>query len=221
MEGFLMHLLAALALLLQDKTAEETFKKIEETVQNAKTVRIKFKLEGALKDGQGKEKRIDKSGTLVFGDRNKLHITISDGINPVQIFSMISDGKTTRTVMTGAIITQETPSDLNRNFLRSLVRGGNVANLISTVGVQWDDETVLGTIYRVSDFEMSKDDRGAKALKYKMNGKGATLRYDPKTLLVLSRKLAEEDGGEVLETYEEFTLNGDIPEEKFKLPADK
>jgi outer membrane lipoprotein-sorting protein len=204
--------------LLQDKTAEETFKKIEEAVQNAKTVRIKFKLEGVLKDGQGKSNRINKSGTLLFRDGNKLRVSISDGNDQVL---MISDGKTTRTEMTGAIITQESPSDLNRNFLRSLIRGGNVANLISTVGLLWNDEPALGTIYRVSDFETGEDGREANSLKYKMNGKEASLRYNPKTLQVLTRRLTEEDGGEVTKTYEQFILNADIPDEQFKLPAEK
>ncbi len=38
-----MNLVVALVLLLQDKTAEETFKKIEEMIFNAKAVSVQFK----------------------------------------------------------------------------------------------------------------------------------------------------------------------------------
>lgn len=41
-----MNLLMAVVLLLQDKTAEETFKKIEEMIEKAKSVSVQYKVEG-------------------------------------------------------------------------------------------------------------------------------------------------------------------------------
>jgi len=51
--------------------------------------------------------------------------------------------------------------------------------------------------------------------------------YDPKTLKLLKRyyQIRERDGGPVrstlVETYDDFALDVDIPDEKFKLPEEK
>ncbi len=46
-------LLAAAVLLLQDRAADEAFSKIEDAVEKAKTLRVKFKVE--LDEGHGGE----------------------------------------------------------------------------------------------------------------------------------------------------------------------
>jgi hypothetical protein len=50
------------------------------------------------------------------------------------------------------------------------------------------------------------------------------LWYDPKTFGITKRTIDAVHGGTrrfVTETFEEFTLNADIPDEKFKLPEEK
>jgi outer membrane lipoprotein-sorting protein len=57
-----------------------------------------------------------------------------------------------------------------------------------------------------------------------MTGADVRLWYDPKTLKLLKRTVdfgKKDSQGTIRESYEEFTLNADIPEEKFKLPAEK
>src|SRR2546427_1349832 len=77
-----MYLLLAASVLLQDKTAEETFKKIEEQFEKAKTisVRLKIKVEEehtsvVFLAGEGNKFRIEESQV----DGKRLTITIFDG----------------------------------------------------------------------------------------------------------------------------------------------
>jgi hypothetical protein len=66
-----MNLLLAAVLLTQDKTAEETFKKIEETILKATTVSIKFKLEAIVKK-KGIEMAQTVEGTVHLKEGNRL-----------------------------------------------------------------------------------------------------------------------------------------------------
>src|SRR6185295_19771102 len=88
-----MNFLVALVLLLQEKTAEETFKKIEETITKSKTVRVKFEV--TRKTG---EETVEASGTLLLKEGNKarqeLLVVYPGNIIVKQI--IVSDGTNVR-----------------------------------------------------------------------------------------------------------------------------
>src|SRR5947209_16334894 len=81
-----MTFLTALALFLQDKTAEETFKKIEEKIGQAKSLRVKFNSEEEIS-----ERRKGPSGILLLKSGNRARLT-KNPTTPSESWS-VSDGK--------------------------------------------------------------------------------------------------------------------------------
>src|SRR5262245_51514207 len=54
--------------VLQDKSAEETFKKLEETIEKAKTVNVKYQLKGSSPRGQDRTTYTAEGSLLLKGD---------------------------------------------------------------------------------------------------------------------------------------------------------
>src|SRR5436190_9994350 len=67
-----MILLVVLGLFLREKSAEEAFKAIEETVARAKTVGVEFEV--SMKSGND---TFDSSGTLLFKEGNRAHLGVT------------------------------------------------------------------------------------------------------------------------------------------------
>jgi len=115
-----MSLLLGAALLMQDKSAEETFKKIEERIERAKTLDVKFKFElsvtGAKSTSQG-------GGSLTLKEGNKFKVT---GFRSGQKdeFEMVSDGKKMLRTPFGDSTPTETPANLGRLITGGLARLG-------------------------------------------------------------------------------------------------
>lgn len=125
------------------------------------------------------------------------------------------------------------PPSLGRGFLVSSIR----ASIMMSVGwsqlgrpkVSTEDcEKYLANPVAVSDVQEAPDDNKVKTLTYKIKvrpGHTASIKvwYDPKTFVLQKRTIRDEDrdSGTVTETFDEFTLNADIPDEKFKLPEEK
>lgn len=77
------------------------------------------------------------------------------------------------------------------------------------------------TAVPVSYFSIGKDDNGESFLKFKLQGRDreptdVNLWYDPKTYTPLRRA-----GNGSTETYTDFVFDGNVPDEKFRLPEDK
>lgn len=202
--------------LLQDKTAEETFNKIEESIQKAKTLRITFKLEQVLKEG--KADKIEKSGTFLLKQGNKANLRIKEkGSNTL----LVSDGHLMKIIPKDvSALALETPKDLNANLLRRMLREGNAAPLLDVLGPL---ETTLPQTKQptpASDFTFGEDKDGIRVLKYRVGAVGAQLRYDPKTLRVWGLILSDQESGRVIETFEEFELNATIPDDEFAVVPD-
>jgi outer membrane lipoprotein-sorting protein len=226
-----MTLLLAAALFTQDKTAEETFKKIEEQIQTAKTLSIKFKV-----DAKEKQKGMTLTGTAFIRDGNKFSISARmKDQGREEEFSVISDGKQLqRKASTAEPETRDTPKDFVPRFETSFIRTGIILAVMSTLRpstVEGKEGQDLKKLFSVTDFKNGDDVEGAKTLSYTLRfpetkpdlSGSCILRYDPVTLKVLGRTLTMTGRGAdatvFTETYEDFALNADIPDEKFKLPG--
>jgi hypothetical protein len=87
-----MNIFFATALLLQGQTAEETFKKIEESIDKAKTVSVKFKFVSDTRKG-GVEEKAEASGTMLLKDARKVNVAMKTLQNGQEMdVSIVSDG---------------------------------------------------------------------------------------------------------------------------------
>src|SRR5438094_617194 len=87
-----MNLLLVLACLAQDAPAEEAFKKIEESIEKAKTVRVKFKLEGhGAKEGPDRDLKATGSLWLKEGNRVRVELKAFAGGKEHEM-TAVSDG---------------------------------------------------------------------------------------------------------------------------------
>jgi outer membrane lipoprotein-sorting protein len=234
-----MTLLLAALLLVQDKTAQEAFNRIEETIEKAKTVSVKFTTEIKRADAP-KADPTDAvaSGTILLKEGNKAYVNFTMGdLGLEKGLLLISDGAK----VVGKAATLEgkgidPPSDMKRQLGSAVARYPQVPLALSLWRVMIipparGGETDLSKIVTLSDFESSEDDGKAKTLKYKLMFKGknnslqAKLWYDPISYAILKRTFVsgdgKADGNVITETYEEFILDVDIPDEKFKLPEEK
>ncbi len=247
-----MNLLLAAVLLMQDKAAEETFKKIEEQIQKAKTVSIKYKEEAFNKWGE-KEQILYRSGTILLGESDKVsirtsvlgkrwedtsegeHALVSDG----KLLSACSEFrvKSSNTLLRNTIFpSQPCRSTFRGDLATTLARAGtahcsSIAFGLPTIGgtkVQ-QEESVIPKAIVCSDMKFDGEEGDAKILAYTLQVFSFTqgvfvekvrLWFDPKTYKLLKRGIVQGEHSRT-ETYEEFTLNADIPDEKFKLPEEK
>jgi outer membrane lipoprotein-sorting protein len=230
-----MNLLLAAVLLLQDNSAKETWKKVEDTVLAAKTVRIKFQWEPQMKEGALKGKDAYASGVLLVKQGNlfSLRAELKSEQRDLEV-EILSDGSSLYRKLDLLNTRRDpVPPNLGRGFLVSSVRASIMMSVSFSqlgrpkVGTE-DLEKYLAHPVEVSDVQDGADDKGAKTLEYKIRvrpGQTASIRvwYDPKTFLPQKRSIRREDqdAGTITETFEEFVLNADIPDEKFKLPEEK
>jgi outer membrane lipoprotein-sorting protein len=223
--------MAALALFLQDKTAEDTFKNIQETIEKAKTIRVVFSTQ-VLLDGEPTKHKA--SGVLLFAEGNRASIsitrpsgtnrTVSDG-SEARDFVVTSTGETSKAAVLKPKLDR---SGLARILVSSSIVGPGMEEIVKYPGY-------CGNVYRppppeILDFAFGEGDGQAKTLTYTIKGGSPPgscafrLWYDPQSLKILKRTVRQTPGNDrvvVSETYNEFTLNADIPAEKFKLPFDK
>jgi outer membrane lipoprotein-sorting protein len=227
-----MNLLLAAVLFLQDKTAEETFKKIEDTVAAAKTLSLKFDVK--LVKAAGVEESVLR-GTILLkkGDRMSLDsAVIKGGAQKEMLF--VSDGSKLSARADGRIRgTKETPKDLNAHLAAFLTRAG-VLHFIGAITPAFFGEGLnLERAPSVTEIKTGEDEGNLKTLSYKtvitpLVAPPATLDvrlwYEPKSLRLAKRTMryrSETDPLTFNETYEEFAIDADIPDEKFKLPEEK
>jgi outer membrane lipoprotein-sorting protein len=219
--GIFMHMFFAVAMLLQDQTAEDVFKKIEESIEKAKTVRITSKLEGTLNEG----KKIAKTGSFILKHGNKVYARVKEGDTTEMLVSdgtmMLTDSSAGKPGAPTSNVVLKTPDQLNRTFSLALVSEGAIVPLLEMIGMAYSTAPKDRTLrLPAQDFEHGGEDRGAKVLKYKLGDVVATLRYDPKSLRVFSRRLTHKDFGDVTETYDEFSLDADVSDDQFSVFPD-
>lgn len=227
-----MNLLLAAALLLQDKTAEETFKRIEEPILKAKSISLDFKLlgeEGAHKWGGG--------GTLLLKEGNKVRFEWVV-LAPSMVIIMTSDGEHVLRTPERRRTLHNAPQTLGLAYNASFCRLGVGAG--GTLAMDYVDPKDGGIpnipeLLKISDLKQGEDDGALKTLTWTVTISSSfmpavskpvpvKLWYDPKTFKPVKRTLTNVKGDvEVnwMETYENVTYDEPIPDEKFKLPEVK
>src|SRR5262245_54386657 len=119
-----MSSLCAAVLLLQAESAEETFRKIEETLTAAKSVRVNFVWDGAAKaDLQNK---VDARGNVLLkeGNRASLLASVTEKSQTSEL-KIISDGVTVKARLgPKRMLECETPKHLEAGLKMALNRLG-------------------------------------------------------------------------------------------------
>ena len=240
-----MNFLVACALLLQDKTAEETFRKIEETILNSKTVSVKFQFVIDVKRAET-ALRIEGPGTMLLKDGQKLRLTFKypEGSGDKEYDQRV-DGEKGAREEHGKWKQFEVPfpKGMEHNSRLMLIRGGILGPTSSSL--PWFVYALaenLDKAWQVSEVKQGADDGKTKTLTYRLQFGEETptevrLWYDADSFKPMKRtyrfKVESDKGslklnlfcasgeGTFTEAYEELVLNADIPDEKFKLPAEK
>jgi outer membrane lipoprotein-sorting protein len=211
----MISLIAAVA-LLQQETAEQTFARIEQSLEKAKTAKVTCRL--AISQG-GREMTI--AGALLLKEGNKAKITIKGAKGDPW---SVSDGKKLtvdafQAAADGAEF--DTPQNLNVRVSAAFVRRGflDLTELPNRIRVHGTDPKEK---LKVSDLKFGEKDGHAETLTYTLEeGTGRAvvkLWYDPAgpTLKKRTLLIAAAPQATVTETYDEFTLNKEIPDETFK-----
>ena len=227
-----MNLLLAAVLLLQDKTAEETFKKIEETVSATKTLTFKFDVK-LVKAIGGEESVLRGTILLKKGNRMWCDSAVLKGSSQKKML-FVSDGSKVAAVADGRTFeAKETSRDFNASLTALITRAGAVNVIAGITSLLFGEGLNVEKPPSVTEIKSGEDDGTMKTLRYTtvmtpLAGRPATLDvrlwYEPKSLSLVKRTMryrSETDALIYSETYEEFTLTADIPDEKFKLPVEK
>jgi outer membrane lipoprotein-sorting protein len=241
--GFILALFA----LVPDDAAKEALRGIREAIASAKTISVSFAIEGSVtKTGEGTTK-LSGSGSIQFKEDNKAAVRMNMlREKGEQVFILISDGKHLmydvgdKWNKLGKIDRKGgvRPSpELLSIVLKDSWASGNL--------VPWAYESSAGgtdvkgldpkafespTLPRISEIKGGEDEGDSKTMTYKLNAgdKAFDVRlwYDAKTQKA-SKRVVHSKSEEVeitfTENFSEYTLNAELPDEKFKLkdPPDK
>jgi outer membrane lipoprotein-sorting protein len=217
----LLALVVAALLLPQEKNEAETlFKKMEEKITKAATVRLKM-------TGGVEAMKLTLSGDLLLGEGSNMRIDLEGKTGDKSMTAgLVTDGKRLRLEATGQEPKSFDVADkLGPMYRTTLARGGLQGTLDSfdgETGVKGDpaDQFVA------SGFKMGAKEkvgaREAQAVDYKLEKKGqsaseATVWIDLETHLPLKRT-AKMGDMTLSETYAEFKLDEKIDPAKFELP---
>ncbi len=207
-----------------DREAAEILRKIEGQIGAARTIRLSFKRSVLGKDGAASE----LEGTLILkeGDRFLLRFTERSGSDPrPESVLAASDGKRMVEVRgpggkESGSSEQATPEGLNRWISSALIHAGPYLypRFLPQGGNPKEAHPVDWLTPAESDLP------GARLLTFitldSMNSGRGRLWYDPKTLTPLKCERVDRSGTRtVTDLYADVTLNADIPDETFTLPA--
>lgn len=222
-----MRLMLVAVIMAQDKTAEETFSKIEKTILEARSLTTAVEGVGALKlpGGDGSYK---VTGWLALGPENQVRWErkVLERDKETNL-ALISDGKQVyfKGVDAEGDI-KSAPKNVRRNLSMSLVRLGLVYGSWMTA---WEVSSPADT-FPISDFQLGAEEKGLRSLSYKVyipvlrTKAEGVLWFDPKTHRIAKRSLTarnEVSEETIHETYADMVLGAEIPDEKFKLPEKK
>jgi hypothetical protein len=235
-----MGVLLAVAFLAQASPAEETLRRIEETIDQAKSIQLKFTRTRVVKVLDHADSKIEQSGRVLIKDGNKVWAAISEDSTasqrvPKDLIRVISDG---RKIICGSGMyvappgTLAPPSSLKPALGRSLTRSHVVTTLVHATFLRSlrppkIQDMDIGERFKVSGVRAGEDDADARTLGYKVEiadtrtTYDVKLWYDPVSLKPLKRRMTTKTDflEEVAtDTYDELNLNVDIQEWNFALP---
>jgi outer membrane lipoprotein-sorting protein len=216
-------------------SAEQIFKRIEEGLRGAKATRVQYSWEGiSPSDLDGKVKA---TGTVLIkeGNRTSLTATIVERDRTSEL-KVVSDGTTIKTKLgPKRILECVVPPNLEEGLKLALHRLGAmqavlIAHKVCMLDEEEQEEALkLGKKPPVSDFREGPDDGNSKTILYKILPEGSEnsaevkLWYAPKTYRLLKRTITIKKPSESVftEVYKEWTLDGELENDEFKLPSVK
>ena len=217
-----MNLLFAITLCFQSETAEETFRRVEETLAKAKTLSIQYRVELAMGD-----QKMSATGSVLIKEGNRLKITLATTV-PKQEASAASDGTTVRCLPprpSTPEVEWPVPAALNADVTVFLLRSGCFELHRVPSRMHFNEMKPKETLL-VSDLRKGEDDGGLRTLTFTLRenqGRGEVKVWiDSKTWTLKRRVMSVETApgktSTVTENYDTFKVNGEIPDHAFALP---
>ena len=222
--------LAALVLawpvLAQDNEGEKLFRKVEQQVRAAKSLKVVFDIHGEF----GKE-TIKQQGVLLVAEGNKGRLEIKTTVGGKTVMEqMIADGKESAFVEAGKIVGERRAVNAasTETALAVGIRAGILAAL--QVGPDPKNKFDVDKVLPATDFKLGAKEmvgsREAQVVTYKLaqpmgDPVQITLWIDTKTELPLKRTTlgkVKEVKTAAVEVYSEFALNPTLDDKIFELP---
>ena len=225
----------AACFLLQAQSAEDTFKKIEESLNSAKCVRVTFVWDGATRaDVQGK---VDARGNVLLkeGNRASLLASVTEKHQTSEL-RIISDGTTVKARLgPKRMLECETPKHFEAGLKMALHRLGAmqavlIAHKICMLDPAEQEEALdLSKRPPLSEFKDGPDDGEWKTMTYKITPDGpdsaaeVRLWYAADTYKLVKRTITLKRPAESVftEVYKVWTVDGELGNEEFVVPSVK
>jgi|SRR5579862_536817 len=229
-----MNLLLAALLLMQDKTAEETFKKLTEILEKANSITVRRSTKG---DSVAPNSKPNSEILLLLKEGNKVRFEARFPNMPKEeagetVMWLVSDGKRMmyRFGPTDSPQVKDTPPNLRAKLIEVLTYTdlsiGSYFTFLQATTRSVNPEP--SDIVEVTKLAHGAEDGTVRTLTCRMivakkDFADIRLWYDPKTWKPIKRTttLLPPGHSTLIETYDEFTIDADIPDEKFKLPEEK
>jgi outer membrane lipoprotein-sorting protein len=217
-----------IALALGIQSDEDDLWKMDQLFHEAKTVSLKIRREWTI-SREGETRGFKEEGRVAVKKGNKLSVSLNIAGEKDSPSRLICNGTQLQLDRGITPLAAKAPANLTDGLLSVLIRGvvGTwVADTQSKLqkgefqSVDWKSR------FKVLDLRAGGKDGAAKTLTYKVQTGADTIQfklwYDPDTLRPLKRTFESSStkGGPSstgTESYEELTLNADIPDEAFKL----
>ena len=228
-------LLVSALLGLQEQSAEDTLRQIEETVAKARTFSVVVEAQSrsprtvrSVASGR-KSETVHATLLLKEGDKVNLSVLTRNGPTRRTELSIISDGQKGRFPPGKEL--EDTPEGLNSFLAAVVTRAGLVQSrrmltrVFETPGLPTMAD--LKSQLKLSNLKHEGDDGPAKILSYTLtlgsDNSPATIRlwYDPKSFRLFKRtvKIREKQGiRSITETYNSVIINRDIGDDQFTPP---
>ena len=222
---------------LPQESPDETLRKIEEAIERAGTVRVRFMV------SVHSPEQHKSVGFLLLKKGGKVHGMVKrlNGKNEGDVI-VVSDGSRLAYKYGEEWTAEELPKTFYGGVTATLARLG--ASQAANIGagwyhVVWHPDGCKETL-EVSDIQAGKPDGDAPTISYTVQVKGVNydsrdyvrLWYEPATLKPIKRSFktvaslranggVRKEGGEYTEIYEEYTLDAEIPDDRFRIPIEK
>lgn len=237
-----MLLLLAALLRGQDLSAADEFRKIDEALQKAKTVTLKYRCDVAKKDSD-KAEILRISGTIALkGDDKAALVTEFDSRDPRLTLTEVSDGvKLLHRLGLGSVKEQPAPKALRPSLEYAFSRLGIYYPSVVTGTFLWSHSPPkegpdgYARLAEVSKLKMEPELPGGRIISFQVKARprnpnlpgrevDVRLLYSPKTHLPIKRIVTVGGDGtsySIAEMYDIFTVDEPIPEEAFTLEEKK
>jgi outer membrane lipoprotein-sorting protein len=210
--------------------AARALRKIQAVIFNSKTIRVKFDTEPPPPDpnngGLGSLK-----GEIFLKEGNKTKVVIevpAPNGQPVKSQVVVCDGKT----VSGEFVHFESlkdPPKVLQEMLQVSLSGPGVLIGSYVIGYglamkqEKNQEPDLRKILHPMSIEAGEDEKGAKTVDFTLEGGlgvKVKLWYDPRDFRLLKRTITPrgEKQGSYVETFSEFVIDSELPDELFKVP---